>query len=480
MQEDNLKDKTASGLLWGGISHFFQQIIAFALGLVLLNRLSPEEFGIIGLLSIFMGIADIIRERSGFVAALTNRQKFNSDDYNTVFWFNSFAGIFFYAVLFLSAPWIASFFNVPELTFVSRILFLSILIRSFGVAHYAVFYKQLMVKERAKIDLFSLLISGIFAAILAILDFGYWALVCNQVCAAFLQTILRWIYSPWKPSFSFKVQPLKEMMNFSIKLTLSSIITSIQGNIFSAIIGKLGTKADVGYFSQGKKWSDFGAMIITNNLNGIAQPAFSSVAENKERQFKILRKMIRFSAFVSFPLMIGIVFISKEFITIINPEFLPCVPVMQIFCLWGTMAPVLLLYTQLALSMGRSSLFLGGTLICTVLQIGLSFVVLPYGIKWVAFSNVAVLAVSLVVWHVLISKWLSAKLSFILRDMFPYAAVTALVFIFVWFVTIKISNPYLLIVLKVAICSFLYLVIMKLTNSVILKDIIEYFKKRLG
>ncbi|MDR3236901.1 MAG: oligosaccharide flippase family protein, partial [Spirochaetia bacterium] len=378
------------------------------------------------------------------------------------------------------APLIAAFFDMPELTLISRILFLSIVLGAFGIAHTAVLFRHLMIKERAKIDFFSLSLACVITLVFLYLDFGYWALVANQLSISFFGTLFRWIFSPWKPNFSFSITPLKEMFGFSSKLLIAEIVNSVQQNILSFMIGKHSTRADVGYFSEGKKWADTGTTFIYLMINGVAQPVFSKDISDKERTVKILHKLIHFSVFMSFPVMCGIAFISKDFISILNIEFLPCVPIMYIFCLLRTVYPILTLYTQLGTALGKSSFIFKSTLLLTIAQIVSAFIALPYGINWVALSNAVISLIYLLVWHFYISSLVPIKLSAVIKDIFPYAAVTGLVFLITWAATYRLENHYIAIIAKVSLCASLYLIIMKLTNSAIFNEIIEYLKKALN
>ena len=176
MAEQTLKEKTAKGLFWGGLSSIIQQLLVAAFGIVLLRELTPGDYGMIGMLAIFTGIASTIQE-SGFTAALINRSTFDPRDFNAVFWFNFFVSCIFYIILFFAAPYIADFYGYPELNLISRILFISLIINSMSLSHYALLLRELMLKEKAKIDVISSIISGTTGITFALLGYGYWALV---------------------------------------------------------------------------------------------------------------------------------------------------------------------------------------------------------------------------------------------------------------------------------------------------------------
>lgn len=479
MTEQTLKEKTAKGLFWGGISNGVQQVLGVLIGIVLLKNLTPDDYGMVGLLAIFTGIANTIQE-SGFTAALTNRSEFKGEDYNAVFWFNLIVGSALYLVLFFSAPIIAAFYDQPELVALSRILFLSIIAGSLGIAHNAVLFRKLMVKERAKIDIFSTCVAGTIGVYMALTGFGYWALAVQTLVYATMTTLLRWYFSPWKPNFNFDFTPIKEMFGFSFKMLFSSIVAQIHANIYSVLLGKFYTIADVGYFSQGTKWAGMGTQMINGMVNGVAQPTFAQLCGDNNRLVQAFRKMLRFIAFISFPTMLGLAFVSNEFIILINESWLPCVPILQIYCFWGAIAPIYLLYTQVAVSYGRSDFYFWSHLLFAIFQITAAVLILPYGIYWIAVANVSISYIFLLIWHAFISTLIPIKIRDVLKDVVPYLLITCLIFVAIWggVSVIGLKNELLLLIGKIVIAIILYLIIMWKSNSVVFRESILFIKKK--
>jgi O-antigen/teichoic acid export membrane protein len=475
-QEPTLKEKTAKGLFWGGISNGVQQALGVVIGIILLKNLTPDDYGMVGMLAIFTAIANTLQE-SGFTAALTNRE-FNKNDYNAVFWFNIFVSCLIYVILFFSTPLIAKFFNQSDLIPLSRVVFLSFVASSLGIAHNAILFKKMMVKERAKIDIFSTAISGIAAIIMALKGYGYWALAFQIVVYTTIGSLLRWYFSPWKPSLSICFNPIKEMFGFSAKLMASSIITQIHANIFSVLLGKFYTRADVGYFSQGSKWSAMGSQFVTGMVNSIAQPIFVQVKNNKERQAAVFRKMIRFSVFISSPLLLGLAFVSRDFITLINTDWLPCVPILQVYCIWGVFAPLQILYSQMIITHGHSGFFFFSTIIYAIVQIGAAIVALSYSIYWMAFAICAVGFLFLSVWHWFVCKLIPVRLSEIIKDVFPYVCITLLLIGISHLLSNNLDIIFIRLFSKIIFVSILYVLIIWKTNSVIFKESINFIKKR--
>lgn len=473
MAEQTLKEKTAKGLFWGGISNGVQQLLAVIIGIVLLKNLTPADYGMVGTLAIFTAIASTIQE-SGFTAALTNRPEFKSEDYNAVFWFNVFAGVAIYVVLFFCAPLIASFYRQPELVLLSRVLFLSILVGSLGIAHNAVLFRKLMVKERGIIDIFSTCIAGIVGVYMVLNGFGYWTLVIQTLINSVAGTLFRWVFSSWRPNFSINFAPVKEMFGFSSKMLFSSIVNQIQGNIFGVLLGRFYTLADVGNFSQGNKWASMGTQVINGMVASVAQPIFTQTNEDKERQAFVFRKLIRFVSFVSFPCMLGLAFISKDFISLINPDFLPCVPILQLYCVWGTVAPILVLYMQIVVAYGRSDFYFWSSIVFAIIQIGIVFFALQYGIYWMAFAIVVSTYIYLLVWHLFVSSLLPISLVQIIKDVTPYLTISLFVFLITHIITRNILDLYLRFGLNIFVSILFYVFIMRICNSVIFNEVLEF------
>lgn len=469
MNEPTLKEKTAKGLFWGGLSNGIQQLLSALIGIVLLMNLTPDDYGMIGLLAIFIAVANTIQE-SGFTAALVNRKQFREEDYNAVFWFNIAISITMYITLFFCAPFIADFFNEPDLIPLSRILFVCFLASSLGIAHNAVLFKQLKVKERAKAEIFATGIGGVIGIYLAVNGYGYWALAIQSLIYYTIGTLLRWYFSPWRPTLSFNFQPIREMFGFSIKLVISQVIAQIQANIFSILLGRFYTKVEVGFYSQGMKWAAMGQQVMNGMVSSVAQPIFVEIREQQEKVREAFRKILRFIAFVSFPTLWGIAFIGQEFIGLINEEWLPCVPILQIYCLWGAFMPLSVLYTQVIISRGHSSFYFIYSLIYAAIQIAVAVLTYTFGIYWMALSVVAVSFIFLLILHLFLSRDIQISLWEVFKDIIPYLTITLIVFVLVYWVTKGIETTSLRLFAKIMLSAVGYSLVMWGSGSVIFKE----------
>lgn len=300
-----------------------------------------------------------------------------------------------------------------------------------------------MTKERAKIDVASSLVSGIVGIILAINGYAYTGLAIQATVYVGIGSFLKLYYAPWHPTFQIDFLPLRKMFNFSSKLILTNIFTQINNNIFSVIIGKFYNPTQLGYYSQGLKWKNMGDLLIGGVINNIAQPVLVQVSGEIERQRKVFRKLVRFGAFISFPTMLGLAFIAKDFISILLGEkWLPSVPFLQVFCLWGAVAFLWLLYTNLLLSHNKSNVYLYGVVSIGLVQLVLIIFLLPLGIYQMVFGYIISYYIALLYWHYNCNKILKISLFVLIKDMFPYLLFSILSIMIAYFITNLFFNIY--------------------------------------
>jgi len=477
--EPTLKDKTAKGLFWGGISNGTQQLVQVIFGLVMLRLLAPEDFGIVGMLAIFSALAMSIQD-SGFSAALINKKNIQHKDYNAVFWFNVFASVILYVCLFFAAPVIADFFERPILIPVSRVLFLNFLFGGFGIAQHAYIVKNLMVKEKAQIDIFALFFSGIVGIILAFRGYTYWAIVFQNILYFALSITIRWFLTPWKPTFEINFRPLREMFSFSIKLFFTGIFNRITENFFSVILGKYYKEQMVGYYTQGNKWSVMGGSFISGMIGNVAMPILTQINNDKERQKKAFRKMLRFGAFISFPLLLGLAFVGEEFLLIIvnGDKWLPAVPFLQLFCIWNAAFFIYTLYTNLLLTHLKSDIFMVGTVLIGVFQLLVLVIMFKYGIFLTVIAFISINFAGLIFWHYFTNKLIGLRILDVLKDICPYLLTAVISMLIAFFATANLDNLYLKMSLKILITAVLYLSVMWKSNAVIVREFVNYIMRK--
>jgi O-antigen/teichoic acid export membrane protein len=478
MGESSLKEKTAKGLFWGGFSNGIQQLLNLLFGIVLARILNASDYGMVGMLTIFSAIASALQE-GGFVSALTNRKDVSHKDYNAVFWFSVGIGLFLYIVLFFCAPLIADFYGSPVLVPLSRIAFLGFAISSFSIAPRAFLFKNLKIRETTIISISSLSVSGIVGIIMAANGCAYWGIAIQSIIFVTVMTILNFYFSKWRPTFEFDIQPIKEMIGFSSKMIITNIFNIINNNLFSVLLGKFYTEREVGNFTQANKWNGMGHTLITGMINGIAQPVLTTVVDDKERQLLIFRKLLRFTAFISFPAMIGLSLVSKELIVIaIGIKWLDCAHILQILCIWGAFIPITNLFSNLIISRGHSSIYMWNTICLSLLQLLAVYGSYPYGLEWMLYIFVAINIAWLFVWFYFVKREIGLTLFGMLKDISPYLLFSIGFVIIAHYVTLPIASIYIRILAKIIIVAGLYALTLWKMQSVIFRESIDFLLKR--
>ena len=478
MSQSTLKEKTAKGLFWGGFSNGMQQVLNLVFGIFLGRLLDRSDYGMVGLLTIFSAVAAALQE-GGFISALTNRKNATHRDYNAVFWFSLLCSVTFYIILLLCAPLIARFFGIAELVPLSRVLFLGFVISSLSIAPRAYLFKNLKIRETTVISLTALAVSGVVGITLAANGFAYWGLAFQSLSFVTMVTLLNFYFSRWKPSLHIDFRPIREMIGFSSKLLVTNLFTILNNNLFSVVLGKFYSPKEVGDFTQANKWNGMGHTLITNMINGIAQPVFTSIADDRERQLNVFRKLLRFTAFVSFPAMFGLSLVSKELIVItITEKWLSSAAILQLLCVWGAFIPITCLFSNLVISRGHSSVYMWNTICLSLLQLVAACAMYPFGLEWMLRVFVAIHIGWLFVWLWFVHREIGLTLKHLLKDISPYLFLSALLTVSAHYLTRSIGNLYLSMAVKVVGVAAVYALVLWKLQSVIFRESVQFLLKR--
>lgn len=476
--EGGLKEKTAKGLLWGALNSGSTQLLNLIFGIFLGRLITPAEYGIVGVLSIFTLIAGNLQS-SGFTQALVNLKAPRNEDYTAVFWFNTLTSFVLYALLFLSAPLIARFFHQPCLVEVSRFVFLSFVISSFGIAHNAYMTKNMMNRELAIIGAIALLCSGGVATFLAFYGFSYWSLAWQQIIYITVLNIGRYYYTPWRPSWHFTFEPVRKMFDFSVKILITNIINTLSNNILTLLFGRLYPIKAVGDYSQAYKWNTMASAFVANAVGQVAQPVLASVKEEQGRSVRVFRKMLRFTAFLSFPAMFGLAIISNEFILLtIGKRWIDAVPLLQMLCIGGAFVPFYTLYQNVAISNGRSDIYM----FCNIAQIVLQLVIIGFfyhlGINTMVMVYTLFTIAWLFVWQWTARRIIGLRFREVIKDVMPTLCIALLVMATTYFVTLSLHHLLLLLICRILIAALLYAAIIKLLHVEMMDELLLFIKKR--
>lgn len=355
---NNLKQKTVRGILWSGAEGFAVRGMQFFLGLILARLLMPSDYGLIGMLAIFLAISQTFID-SGFSSALIQKKDRTDIDFSTVFFFNIAIGLLFYLLLFFSAPLIANFYKSPQLVILTKFIGFNIVISSLSVVQRAKLSIALDFKTQAQASLISVFLGGLLGITLAYKGFGVWALVMQALMRNSLNTILLWKLSKWVPKGGFSKDSFKTLFSFGSKLLAGGLLNTIYNNIYLIIIGKLFSASQLGFYTRAQQFQRLPAENITGTLQRVTFPVLSSLQNDNTKLINAYRKLIKISAFVIFPLMLGLAVMAKPLIRLILTEkWLPAVPLLQLLCIAGMLYPINAINLNVLNVKGRSDLFL--------------------------------------------------------------------------------------------------------------------------
>ena len=474
---ETLKEKTAKGLFWGALNNGATQVLNLVFGIFLGRLLSTEDYGIVALITIFTLLAGCIQS-AGFSQALANMKTPSHRDYNAVFWFNIIAGCCLYGVLFCCAPLIAQFFDQPELTDVSRLAFLTIPLSAASCVPNAKLWIELRNREQAIATIIALLTSGCCGVWVAWNGWAYWSLAWQQVIFITVATLLKYYFTRWVPALPVDFSPIRQMFRFSSKVLVTNMLTVISQNVLTFIFGKMLPISAVGLFNQANKWNTMGSSLVSKTMEQVAQPVLASVSDEEGRQERVFRKMLRFTSFLSFPLMFGLALVAYEFILLtIGPKWEESVVLLQILCISGAFLPLHTLYQNAVISNGRSDLFLRLVALQIVLQIAIALCLTPFGITTVviAFSTLSVLLTF--VWHLTLQRIRRISLKEALSDTVPFAIIALLCMIITGLITTWANQLWLRMLLRVVIGAALYVGTMKLLRVKTLDECIAFVQR---
>ncbi|NLT46251.1 MAG: lipopolysaccharide biosynthesis protein, partial [Thermotogaceae bacterium] len=339
-ESSNLRQKTASGLFWSFSDLIANQGIQFLIQVVLARLLLVEDFGLIGMITIFIAISTSFID-SGFSQALIREQEAKQEDFSTVFYFNLAMACGLYIILFFSAPFISDFFKEPRLIAILRVLSLVLIINSFGIIQRVMLVRRIDFKTQTKISIIASISSGAVAIVLAYFGFGVWSLVIRTLTMQFLVAFLLSISNRWKPSLVFNIHSFKRLFRFGSRLLVSGLLDKIYNNIYYVIIGKFFSATDLGYYTNAKKLEETASAAVTGALQRVSYPVLSSMQNEESRLRAGFAKIIRTSTYLNFPIMVFLAAIANSLIKLIFSEkWLPSIPYFQILCFAGMLYPL--------------------------------------------------------------------------------------------------------------------------------------------
>ncbi|MDN5307373.1 MAG: teichuronic acid exporter [Eubacteriaceae bacterium] len=455
----SLKQKTVSGLLWSFVDTIAGQGITFIVGIILARILSPREFGLIGMITVFIAVSESFIN-SGFSSALIRKKDCTNIDFSTVFYFNLAAGILFFLILFFTAPFIAGFFDEPKLKPIVQVLGIVLIIDSLTLIQRTILTKRIDFKLQARISVIASLGSGVIAIVMAYKGFGVWSLVAQRIAKQGLNSIFLWLWNRWKPLLVFSMQSFKELFGFGSKLLVSGLIDTLYRNIYYLIIGKFFSAQELGYYTRADEFQ----RIPSQNLNGIigrvSYPVLASIQDDKLRLKNNYQKLIRSTMFITFILMLGMAAAAEPMIiTLIGEKWRPSIIYLQMLSFVGMMYPLHALNLNMLQVSGRSDLFLKLEVIKKILAIPTIVIGVIWGIKIMIIG----MMVNTLVAYYLNSYWSGRFIGYSFKqqvvDILPSfgLALTMAIFVYILGTFLPFSYLWVLIIQIIAGALFILL-----------------------
>lgn len=424
MQNSSLKSTATKGIVWSAVDKFAVQLGQFVVSIVLARILLPEDFGLIGMLSIFIALSQTFIE-SGLGIGLIQRQDRSEIDFSTLFVFNLVSSSFFYLILFFSAPFISTFFEQPQLADLIRILGLTLFLNAFAIVQRTKLTIAIDFKAIATSNVIGVVAGGMFGVIAAVNEYGVWSLVIQMLIGSFASSLSLWLLSKWSPSFSFSNESFKSLFTYGSKLLIAGLYAQILNNVYNIFIGKFYPTASLGYYTRAKNFADISAGIITSVLLQATFPILASVQHDKEKLVSIFRRTIRMSAFIIIPIMTLIALLAKPIVILLLTEkWISIIPLLQWIVFSRIFMPMSTLNLNLLNAIGRSDLYLKVDLSKLPLTILAMVITIPLGVKAMIIGHVVTSALFFLINAYLPGKFYGYGSIAQLKDMLPIIAAT--------------------------------------------------------
>jgi teichuronic acid exporter len=427
----SLRSKATSGVIWSAFERFGQQGCAFFVQLVLARLLAPEEFGLIAMVVVFISISTVLID-AGFSRALVQRKEVTDSDLSTVFYFNLIVSFGVAGLLYLCAPFIASFYGLSDLSQILRFLSFGLILSALGAVHRSILTRNLLFKKLFWVSLPSVLVSGAVGIAMASCGFGVWSLVAQSLSMAFLSSFFLWFQVDWRPKWVFDGGCLKEMFPYGARLAISGVLDQGFQNIYVLIIGKVFSPVDVGYFQRARAFQQLPVVNFQSVLSRVAFPLLSTIQDDPLRMKSAVRKSLLVGALFAFTVMAGLAAVAEPMVVLlIGEKWLPSVPMLQALCIAGALFPVHSVNTNLLMATGRSDWFLRLEVLKKLLVVVNVLITYRYGVQCMIWGIVITSAISLIMNTYYTRRLIGYTLMMQLSDILPLAIMAGLMHVLI-------------------------------------------------
>lgn len=455
-------NKIVTNLLWKFSERMSSQIISFVVSILLARLLSPDEYGVISLILIFITIAEVF-VTNGLGAALIQKIDADNIEFSSVFYVNIIFSIFLYLIIYFGSPFISVFYKSNVLLPVLRVLGLRIPIAAVNSVQQAYVSKKMMFKKFFFSTLIGTLISGFVGVAMAYSGYGVWALVGQYLTNTIVNTVVLWFTVKWRPSLVFSWSKVSNLISYGWKILLSSLLDTGYNQLRGLIIGKKYTATDLAYYNRGQQYPQLVVVNINSSISSVLFPAISQYQNDLKIVKSMTRRAIKTSSYIMWPLMFGLIVVSRPLISLmLTDKWLPCVPYLQIACITYGFWPIHTANLEALKAIGRSDLFLYLEIVKKIVGIGLLLASMNYGVMAIALSLVVSTIISSIINAFPNSKLLKYGYIQQIQDMAPGILLSLPMSIAIYPIRYIIDNSLLLITIQIILGMIVYITFSKL------------------
>lgn len=460
--EHNLKIKVINNLIWKFSERICVQLVSFIISIILARLLSPNDYGAIAILLVFITIADVF-VNAGFGSALIQKKDADDLDFSSVFYFSFIFSVFVYFVVFLAAPFIAFFYNMPILQPTLQVLALRIPVAAVNSVQQAYVSRNMQFKKFFYSTLSGTAASAVVGIFMAYNGYGIWSLVGQYLSNAVINTIVLFSVISWRPQLIFSFQRLKRLFSYGWKLLLSGLLDTGYQSLSSLLIGKFYTPADLAFFDTGKK---FPMVIVTNinsSISSVLFPALSSEQDEPERVKAHTRKAIQISSYIMWPMMLGMAACADNIVSLVlTDKWLPAVPYLQIACITYGLWPIHTANLQAINAMGRSDIFLKLEFVKKIIGITALLISIQYGVLAIALIGIITGIIATFINAYPNGYLLKYSYAEQIKDILPSFLCALEMALFVYFTGKFVENIYFKLLIQVILGTLVYIFISKI------------------
>lgn len=475
---ESLKQKTVKGVAWTSLNKVLDLGFGFVIGVILARLLSPSDYGLLAMIAVFNAIAFAFLD-SGFGNALIRKPDLTEDDNTTAFFFNLVAGVVLFGIIWVIAPWVSAFYDKPILTPLLRAEGSLLIVSSFKIVQNTQLTRALNFKAKMIIRVVSNILGGASGIISAYCGLGVWALVVMHVADAIISLILLWIISPWRPRGRWNKQSFNYLWGYGSKLLASGLLDTIYNNIYPIVIGKFYSAADLGQYSRAKGYADMPSTSLTGVIQQVIFPVLSQIQDDDQRLGNNYRRMLRFTVFIVFPIMIGMAALAHPLvISLVTDKWAQCVPYLQIICFSSMWYPVHAINLNLLQVKGRSDLFLRLEIIKKAIITIAVIVSVPFGIIGICIGSLCTSIICLAINTFYTGKLIHVGFVRQMRDMAPTLLASLAMGAVVYFTALPFDSDVVKLAVAIPVGMLVYLAIAKVFRMPELQEAIDIIHRR--